>query len=287
MGIGTTQLLASNIFNLNIGCSFALLNSISVTTEKHSHDFYEFFIVVEGIVIHKINDQIQYLKAGNMLFIRPTDIHYYQKHDEFDFKFYNFAFSKEVYELLLDFMELKEEFNLLDIPETTPLAFLSSRQLTNIISEFDLLNHTEILTLQSTRILYRKVLASIFQAYYNAINKVTDSKAPRWLEDLCLIMNEKDSFTTNVSSIIAKTGRTHEHVCREFKKYVGMSPSVYLNSIRLNYSKNLLINTDIPILDIAMDSGFENLSHFYHLFKRTYSISPKDMRKGNKSIILP
>jgi AraC-like DNA-binding protein len=42
---------------------------------------------------------------------------------------------------------------------------------------------------------------------------------------------------------------------------------------------NLLDTTELPIMDIAMDVGFNNLSHFYHQFKKVYGYSPNKFRQ--------
>ncbi|SHH72406.1 helix-turn-helix domain-containing protein, partial [Clostridium grantii] len=52
------------------------------------------------------------------------------------------------------------------------------------------------------------------------------------------------------------------------------------------YAKNLLTNTNMSILDISMESGFENLSHFYHLFKKNFQVTPAKFRKINNSMYL-
>jgi len=58
-----------------------------------------------------------------------------------------------------------------------------------------------------------------------------------------------------------------------------MTPSEYINSLRVNYASNLLINTNTPVIDICYTCGFQNLSYFYRVFKRTYNLSPGDFRK--------
>ena len=74
--------------------------------------------------------------------------------------------------------------------------------------------------------------------------------------------------------IKAQTNRTPEHICRAFRKYLNMTPMTYINAKRLNYAANLLRHSDKEIIDIAYESGFQSVSHFYQLFKKEYQISP-------------
>ena len=55
--------------------------------------------------------------------------------------------------------------------------------------------------------------------------------------------------------------------------------SAYINGKRLNYAANLLIHTDMEIVDVIYESGFQSINYFYHLFKKEYGISPVKYKK--------
>ena len=48
-----------------------------------------------------------------------------------------------------------------------------------------------------------------------------------------------------------------------------MSPTQYINELRMSYAENLLLNTDMEIVDISLEIGLDNVSYFYDLFKRS------------------
>ena len=54
-----------------------------------------------------------------------------------------------------------------------------------------------------------------------------------------------------------------------FKQATGSSFKEYLNMVRNEESKRLLINTDYSIIDIALATGFEDQSYFSKVFKNT------------------
>ena len=68
-------------------------------------------------------------------------------------------------------------------------------------------------------------------------------------------------------------------VCRFFKNSTGMTIFEYLNKIKINYSCQLLLNTDLNILDISYDCGFNNLSHFNKQFRKFIGATPSQFRK--------
>jgi AraC family cel operon transcriptional repressor len=70
------------------------------------------------------------------------------------------------------------------------------------------------------------------------------------------------------------------------KKYLQQTATDFINHLRLDYAANLLYHTDFPIIKVAFESGFNNLSHFNHLFKKKDRITPYNFRKAaaNKSL---
>lgn len=74
------------------------------------------------------------------------------------------------------------------------------------------------------------------------------------------------------------------HLCRCFRKYYDERPCDFINRERLKYSLFLLHETDCTILEISDSCGFSNLSHFYHLFRKSFSVSPQKARKMGKCI---
>lgn len=65
-----------------------------------------------------------------------------------------------------------------------------------------------------------------------------------------------------------------------FKKYFGMTPQQYLTDLRLRKAKELLINSpDLQIQDIAMLSGFSDVSYFIKVFHENNKVTPKKFKK--------
>ena len=72
-------------------------------------------------------------------------------------------------------------------------------------------------------------------------------------------------------------------VCRFFKSSTGLTVFEYLNKIKINYSCQLLLNTDLNIVDISYDCGFNNLSHFNKQFRKFLGKTPSQFRKLRES----
>ena len=64
-----------------------------------------------------------------------------------------------------------------------------------------------------------------------------------------------------------------------FKCHMGTGFIDYLNDYRLVMAERLLRSSDNSVLEIAVQSGFDNLSYFNRIFKRKYGTSPGKYRK--------
>lgn len=72
------------------------------------------------------------------------------------------------------------------------------------------------------------------------------------------------------------------YLSRIFKKETGVSFNHYLNNIRIEKSKHLLLSNEIRLVDIAPLVGFEDQSYYSKVFKRTTGILPSMYRDKNR-----
>lgn len=97
-------------------------------------------------------------------------------------------------------------------------------------------------------------------------------RAARMLEENCGNVQSLDEFA-------GRLGCTDRHLRRVFTAEYNVSPVQYLQTCRLLLAKNLLTDTDLSVLDVAMAAGFGSLRRFNDLFKKQYKLSPTALRK--------
>lgn len=70
----------------------------------------------------------------------------------------------------------------------------------------------------------------------------------------------------------------YDHLCRIFRKEVGMTPHKYLTNLRLQAATDMLCSVfnDGSITEVAHTCGFRNPLYFSRLFKKKYGVSPKE-----------
>lgn len=68
------------------------------------------------------------------------------------------------------------------------------------------------------------------------------------------------------------------YFCKMFKKITGINFTDYLSRVRIEKSKNLLLNPNLRVSEIAFEVGFQSLTHFNRVFKRVLGQTPTDYR---------
>ena len=68
------------------------------------------------------------------------------------------------------------------------------------------------------------------------------------------------------------------YFCKMFKKITGLNFTDYLSRVRIEKSKDLLLNPNLRVSEIAFEVGFQSLTHFNRVFKRILGQSPTDYR---------
>lgn len=66
---------------------------------------------------------------------------------------------------------------------------------------------------------------------------------------------------------------------RRFRKRFSISPHKWFLDRKLEIAYRIIINTDLPIVEVAQLCGFVNVSHFISAFKRKYSVTPASLRR--------
>ncbi len=83
-----------------------------------------------------------------------------------------------------------------------------------------------------------------------------------------------------LKDVSGAAGFSEYYFSRLFKEYTGQSFLNYLNSYRVKQAEKLLKSTELPVLDIALESGFNSLPTFNRIFKRVKGCSPTYYRKA-------
>lgn len=103
-------------------------------------------------------------------------------------------------------------------------------------------------------------------------SSVLAQKAARLLEENC-------GSGQTLEQLASRLGCTDRHLRRVFLEEYHVTPVQYLQTCRLLLAKNLLTDTDLSVLEVAMAAGFGSLRRMNELFQKQYQLSPTALRK--------
>jgi AraC-like DNA-binding protein len=82
---------------------------------------------------------------------------------------------------------------------------------------------------------------------------------------------------------VAKAVNTSSfYFCKMFKKSTGINFTEYVSRVRIESAKNLLLNPNLRISEIAYQVGFQSLTHFNRVFKKIVGQAPTEYRANLK-----
>lgn len=277
------KLQAKNIFGENGFHVGETVLKDSTTTYLHKHDFFELFLIEEGELYHFINGEEKIMQKGDISFVRPEDEHCFRKGDCKKAQFINLAFSHGIYQiiesLLKNYFDINQE-NMggeirlparMELVVQTKMGFLAREKVT--FFEVD------------KKALVVSILMDCFLFFNNKEER--DEELPQWLEKACFEIRQDKNYIEGLEKFIKLSGKSQEHLTRCMKRYYHMTPTEYINRLRLEQTTVLLETTDESILDIMFESGFNNVAYFNQLFKKNYGLTPRQYRMLNRKVINP
>lgn len=274
---------ANTVFPESSEVYYSYRTTIDPKDYPQVHDFYEIILAVENSMRILLNNDILILNPGDLLFIRPDDVH--TKIEISPSVHINLAFPSLTMEALFHYLPKLPSSILQSSPDShVPIVHLSIIDMNMIQNRLNYLNRLPYTSNDERNTHLRVMLADLMYTYIIPKLKQQslsqkDTSLPLWLSHALSDLCTPPHLSQGMEYLIQQTGRSNEHICRCFRKYLNITPSAYINEKRLNYSVNLLLHTDMEIIDIIYESGFQSINYYYHLFKKTFGLSPLKYKK--------
>ncbi|MEH6739465.1 MAG: helix-turn-helix domain-containing protein, partial [Sulfitobacter sp.] len=77
-----------------------------------------------------------------------------------------------------------------------------------------------------------------------------------------------------IDELTGFTDISKRQIERLFKRYLGLSPAQYYKNIRLDYGRNLIVETDLSVNEISFACGFNSRTNFSKCYKQRFGESP-------------
>lgn len=255
----------------------------------HWHDEMEIIAIEKGELEVKIGENDFLGKPGDIFMVNPRELHLMGP-SEIDALYYTLLFPVEFI-----------SFQTIDNLETELFAPIRSNKLLfpckidgklnkkirpylEAIISANIKKHeirADEISLTRHHLQTRISLLQIIQCLYEAGALIeTDSSVNTSMQkEMLAFINEHYQDRLTLNRLADEFHLSEKYVSRYFVEHFNITFSNYIIHLRLTHAKQLLETTDESITEVAMQSGFSNVSYFIRSFKNTYGVAPLQYRK--------
>lgn len=239
----------------------------------HSHDFYEIFMVLKGKFEEVSNGQRLLLKRRRLHIVSLEDTHgFCGKQGDEPAILRNIVVEKERFEQTLARLSIT--------PDQICGHYVADESLFASFCQKTEMVYGPYPDGQPFDFLMQHVVEDIIIAA--ALQRGNENDIPKWLKFAYQEMEKDENTVAGLPRLLELTGKSQEHLTREFRRHYHMTPTEYINILRLRKATRLLQTGEEPIIDIVFDCGFNSISYFNRLFKAHYGKTPREYRNEMK-----
>lgn len=258
------------------------------TVPLHWHNEVELIVIKQGTGKISLDLHTFIVNAGDIILVLPGHLHSIEQYEHERMEYENILFMPSLLS--------GKENDLCDHNYLTPLfegrtgiaTFLTPKlsyyeQLAQQIHSIDeLCSHPPM----GYQLMIKSYLYAFFFTLLSHQTK-TDfipaqkTKSLEKLKQIIKYIEEHYAESITIEEMAQLSYYSTSHFMKFFKLNMHTSFTSYLNNYRLTIAARLLTTTHNTILEIATQTGFENLSYFNRLFRKKYGTSPSQYRKHN------
>ena len=263
---------------------------VGCKTQLHTHDYIELGYVMFGTFRQSIMGKEVVFTAGDLCLIDKNCVHQ-DFLDECEARMVFMGISKEVFEdimsrkyandRIIQFLQsaLLQQKSLLQYLHFKPYPGTDEKMRENMSMLLKELENFD----GASDLICRGILIRMFQllgtGYEFSLSREL-KKAKNWLfyEEITdyIKVNYKD---VSLEELCEKFHFQQDYFARLLKKQTGMTFIGYVQNIRLEEAKRLLVETDMAVEDISEAVGYQNKGYFYRIFEKKFGCTPAKIRK--------
>lgn len=272
-----------------------LYDEAALTNTVHSHDFIQIYYIQDGMLQHEVEGQLDYLSKGDVFMIPPGVRHTSQPVDGNKVEYFSIGFmpsfvnfSPEGTTFLSEFLRfILFEYTIKSELAIKPRISFSDESFTrvnNLVKDM-LLEYKSrkqgcmaYLKGQLLRLLVLIAREYTSTQYYDH-GKTTAKLYSDAILNSIQYVDENFAKDLKIEDMTRKFLLSRTYFCELFKKFTGSTFNEYINNLRINHAKALLASSDLNVTEVAIASGFNDISNFCRQFTKQINVSPSEYRK--------
>lgn len=252
----------------------------------HQHIEYELIMFTEGEGMSFIGNYVGAFETGDVFFLGANLPHTFQKKQDLVTSAVVVQFTEDFWGA--DFIELPEARDIKLMFQSAFKGFKivdkSKVKLGKLIRELENLKGFRRITA-----LCECLSIITFEAEYIELSsqdvKQLNAKEKERIDKIFQYTIDNFQQPISLSYIADSIGMSVPAFCNYFKKSTKKTYISFLNEVRIGYACNLLIDSDLNIIDICFESGFNTLANFNKQFLKIKGLTPSNFRSHFKNSV--
>ena len=249
----------------------------------HWHDELEIIYVKSGFLTVNISGENYIGKPGDAFVVSPGNLHFMGSQtgtvDYFTFLFPLKYIAFRTDDMLDDkLIEPLNSGHLMISPEIKDTVKEQCEQLARVYAAEIDKSESKITNQIKKKIILLQFIHELWKKGYIVENDTTG----RNTVEKEMVSYIQQNYTGKI--LLREFGEqfhlSEKYISRYFKEHFHITLSQYVTYLRLEHAKQMLQETDISVTEVAMQSGYQNISYFIRSFKKTYGVSPLKYRKS-------
>lgn len=230
---------------------------------KHSHELAHFCFVLEGSYAEIIGRKVEERTPATLIFYPPDTSHAEEHHTTGR----HFLIELEPWRAnsIRDYSAFSDTAAAPNLAKQSWLA-------TKLYREFRDMDALSALALEGMAL-------ELVVGTLRSRDKSAERRSPKWLERARRILDESFSNPPLLDDLAREVGVHPVHLAREFRRFEHCTTGEYIRKLRVDYAREKMLQTDKPLVEIALSSGFVDQTHFSRSFKRVTGMTPNEFRK--------
>lgn len=255
------------------------------TVSLHWHEEIEVLYMESGTLYLTINDTAYTGKAGDIFLVNPREIHGMTAHDP-DTLYHAFVFPLR----FVSFQSRNTGSNSFLLPLSEGKLLLHNRlsdaghkkEAAEIIRQLLTLETQKPTGYQlGIQIFCARLLYSLYTWENYSLQKLSPFHEEMAVKrEILTFLQNNYAEKISLHELADTFHMSEKYFSRYFKKNFQMTLTDYVNNLRLENAAKLLADTTLSVTEVALQSGFNNVSYFIRSFKTAYGCPPLQYRKG-------
>ncbi len=268
------------------------LHGVENNESEHAHDFFEIFFVLKGKGFNRINKVNFPIAAEEIIFVENQKKHAILAVHE-PLEILNICFLPSsiglgssvlenlrlmmLHDFLRPFKSISDQQTLIKLSPSTKTFSKLSFYANDLVELYEEGRETNAETL---RHLLRLILFYLLREYRHQFGKAevaqdTLHEAATWIKN-----HSSEKITLN--KLAEGLGISRTYFSSRFNQNIGKNLNEYINEVRIQKASELLRSTELTVLEIALETGFDQVAHFHRTFKKLTSLTPQKWRALKK-----